>query len=141
MAFQEAGSSQGRNEVLVADTAFGSVTDRRVQFQANKGWFGGGSQEDLPLRHVTSVRVETVRHIIIAAIFGFAALGCMASGDAMAVLIGLVFAAVAVFFMWGSPRVVLNTAGGDLRPSTGWPWLKPEAQAFSSAVRSQLFKD
>jgi hypothetical protein len=43
---------------------FGSVYNNRVEFIAKKRWWSGGSHEELPLRHVTSVRVETTRSIV-----------------------------------------------------------------------------
>ncbi len=55
-------------------------------------------------------------------------------------VLGLFFVAFAVLQLWGSPRVVVNTAGGDMRPAIGWPWKKPEAEHFVMALRQELFK-
>jgi len=42
---------------------FGTVTKDRVTYFRKKGWFSGGSREDVPIRHVTSVRYEKTRSI------------------------------------------------------------------------------
>ena len=138
MALSAASIPSGRG--VFVETAFGNVSDRRVQFFANKGRFGGGVQEDLPLRHVTAVRVESPRHVIWAALFAIGGLGTFASGEAVAVLAGVCMLALAAFFLWASPKVVINAAGGDLRKSSGWPWVKNEADRFATAVREELFK-
>jgi hypothetical protein len=123
------------------NTGFGTVTDRQVIYHANKGWFSGGSREDIPLRHVTSVRVETSRRPIWGIILLLIGLVMLLSGEAGVMLVAIVLLALAVLLLWGSPKVVLNTAGGDLRPSTGFPWTKDEAERFAGALRNQLFKD
>ncbi len=128
-------------EQTIVETTFGTVTSRRIKYFAKKGWFGGGSEEDIPLRHVTSVRLETNRYLILSVILGLVGIIAIATGDPMGVLIGLVFLAATAFFLWGSPKVVVNTAGGDLRPAMGLPWVKDEANAFVQALRSELFKD
>lgn len=124
----------------VVETVFGDVTTRRIKYFAKKGWFGGGVEEDIPLRHVTSVRLETNRYIILSVILGLIGIIAIATGDPIGVLIGLAFLGIAVFLLWGSPKVVVNTAGGDLRPSVGLPWVKGEANRFVQALRDELFK-
>ena len=125
-------------EAQVASTGFGTVTDRRVVFYSKKGWFSGGSQEDLPLKHVTSVRLETNRQIVAG--LALLMLGLIFFAMDMT-FFGILVLAVAAILLWGSPRVVLNTAGSDLRVATGFPWTRDEAQTFVQAVQSQLFKD
>lgn|SRR5690554_3263831 len=126
------------NEQQVSVTGYGTVTDRRVVFHSKKGWFSGGSQEDLPLKHITSVRLETNRRVLLGIVLLLAGLISM-SADWL--FVGLVLIVVAVLLLWGSPRVVLNTAGSDLRPATGFPWTREEARTFVQAVQSQLFRD
>jgi hypothetical protein len=130
-------------EQTIAQTGFGTVTNRRVTYYYKKGWFNPGSQEDMPLRHITSVRLETSRHIVWGIIFALIGLGSLAavSQSVAYLVVAIVFLGIAVLFFWGSPRVVVNTAGGDLRPAVGWPWTRSTADAFVKALRSQLFKD
>lgn len=127
-------------EQEIAKTTFGTVTDRRVRFLAKKGWFGGGAQEDLPLRHVTSVRLETSRRPILGIALLIAALALLAAAGVVKLLF-IIPLALGILLLWGSPRVILNTAGGDLRPATGFPWTKADAQRFVSALRAQLFRE
>jgi hypothetical protein len=126
-------------------TAFGTVTDRRVIYKFKKGWFSGGNQEDIPLRHITSVRLETSRPLVGAILVGLIALvmlitGFSSDGSPIVGLIGLLVLAWAVLLLWGSPLVVINTSGNDKRPASGFPWTRPEAEKFVNALQSQLFK-
>jgi hypothetical protein len=125
---------------VAANTAFGTVTDRQVTYFYKKGWFSGGSREDLPIRHITSVRLETARHPFWAVFLILIGLVCLFAIKGAAILVGLVLVALAALLLWGSPKVVVNTAGGDLRPATGFPWTRPEAERFVNALRSELFK-
>ena len=52
---------------------------------------------------------------------------------------GVVLILLAVLLLWGSPRVVVNTAGGDLNAAKGFPWKRDTAQSFVEALRKQLF--
>lgn len=122
-------------------TPFGTVTKDRVIYRYRKGWFTGGSREDIPLRHVTSVALETSRHVVWGILLVIVALIAMAVGKAPGILIGIVLLALAVLILWGSPKVVLNTAGGDRRPSVGPPWTKRAAEEFVSSLRRELFKE
>ena len=124
----------------VTDTAFGTVTDRQVTYFYKKGWFRNGIREDLPIRHITSVRLETSRHPIWGVLFLILGISLVASGSAGGVVLGLILIAFGSLMLWGSPRVVVNTAGGDLRPATGWPWMRPQAEHFVMALRQELFK-
>ena len=99
-------------EQTFASGVFGTVTNKRVIYQRAKGWFSGGSHEDFPLKHVTSVRLETTRHILGGVLFALIGLGCLgAPGGGK--LIGAALTALAVLLLWGSPAVVVNTAGQD----------------------------
>lgn len=129
------------SEKVLASTMFGTVTDRRVTYFRNKGWFSGGSQEDLPLRHITSVRVDTARSLISGLFIGLVGFAVLGGADGGFKLIGLLLLALAVLLLWGSPKVVVNTAGGDLNASMSWPWTRAEAESFASALRNQLFKE
>lgn len=51
------------HEITYVQNRFGVVTNQRVIFYRSLGWFRGGHREDIPLRHVTSVRIGTRRHL------------------------------------------------------------------------------
>lgn len=121
-------------------TAFGTVTDRQVTYYYKKGWFSGGNREDLPLRHITSVRMETARHTALGILCLLVGIGLLMAPGATKI-VGILVLGLAALLLWGSPQVVLNTAGGDLRPATGLPWTRGEAETFVNAVRAQLFRD
>lgn len=129
------------SEKMIASTIFGTVTDRRVTYFRNKNWFSGGSQQDLPLRHVTSVRVDITRSVIGGVFLILFALVIFGSADSAGKLIALLPLALGILLLWGSPKVVVNTAGGDLNAASSWPWTREEAESFASALRGQLFKD
>jgi len=124
-------------EQTLALGVFGTVTNKRVIYQRAKGWFSGGSREDIPLKHVTSVRLDTTRHIlggVLLVILGLASLSAPGVGK----LIGAALTAFGVLLLWGSPAVVVNTSGNDKNAARGWPWERGTATAFVEAVRQQL---
>jgi hypothetical protein len=118
---------------------FGSVHSDRVAFNAKKGWFGGGISEDLPIRHVTSVRHETTRSPILGIILILCALGAFSAGEGAAGFIGIILLALGVLLLLGWPSVTINTSGNDLRRATGGIWQKEAAEEFVSAVKKALF--
>lgn len=120
---------------------FGTVMHDRVSFNVKKSFFGGTSVEDLPMRHVTSIRSETTRQIGVGILFLLIGIGCLAAGSGIVTLVGLIIAALGALFLWGFPSVTINTAGGDKRVSLGNPTQRGEADAYAAAVRQQLFKD
>jgi hypothetical protein len=125
------GSSQFAN-------SFGSVHSDRIAFFAKKGWFSGGVQEDIPIRHVTSVRLEITRRPILAIILIVGGLALFPqSGGGM--VFGLILIALSILMLIGWPKVTVNTAGNDLRTSSGGVWQKGEAEAFVTAVKKVLF--
>lgn len=134
---------QSGERVIDNTTGFGVVTDRRIQFYARKGWFNGGSIEDIPLRHITSVRLEIARPVVfgsLCVLCGLLFLIIAAEAGAAVLIIATVcFIALGVLQMWGWPKVEINTAGNDHRVASGLPWTKAEAQQFVQAVQNQLF--
>lgn len=133
---------ESRAEETFLNNIFGTVTSKRVIYNRAKGWFSGGSREDIPLKHVTAVRLETSRSIlggIVCLIFGLGMLVGNESG--VAKFFGLLLLALGVLCLWGSPMVVVNTAGNDLRPAKGAPWQQGEATSFVEALRAQLFQE
>lgn len=122
----------------IVSNEFGTVYADRIGFYAQKGWFGGGSLEELPVRHVTSVRMDIMRSPVWGIVFILAGLGGMAIGDA-AIILGILLIAWGALLLWGSPAVRVNTAGNDARPARGFPWQRGAAEAYVAAVRKALF--
>ena len=85
------------------------------------------------------MRQETSRHPIWGILLLIVGLAFLSRGSAGA-LIGAFLLFFAIVMLWGSPRVVINTAGGDMRPATDWPWKRAEAEHFVMALRQELFK-
>jgi len=125
-------------ESTSVENEFGTVTTKRVMYYRNKGWLSGGSREDIPLQHVTSVRLDTSRSIFLGALFLIFGL-VMLAAEGIFKIGGLALLFFSVIFLWGSPLVVVNTAGRDLNASKGWPWQRKNASAFVDALRTQLF--
>ena len=124
-----------QKEQIFVSNMFGSVSDKRVVYFRKKGWFSGGSREDVPLKHVTSVRIEKTRSIIGGIIFVLIGL------VTIYFVVGIIPLVIGILLLWGSPTVVVNTAGGDLNVAKGWPWQKGDAEEFVDALHKQLFKE
>jgi hypothetical protein len=125
-------------ERIFVENEFGTITNKRVIYYRAKGWFSGGSREDIPLQHVTSVRLGISRSAFLGTLFVLLSLALLgAEGDA--IILGVLFFAVAFLLFWGSPTVVVNTAGRDLNAVKGLPWQRQSADAFVEALRQQLF--
>lgn len=125
-------------EQTFVENEFGTVTSKRVIYFRSKGWFSGGSREDIPLQHVTSVRLDISRSILGGILLLLLGLTMLAAEGAIKA-VALAFLALAVLILWGSPAVVVNTSGRDLNAAKGWPWKRAEANAFVEALRHQLF--
>jgi hypothetical protein len=126
------------SERTLIENSFGTVTSKRVIYFRAKGWFSGGSREDIPLQHVTSVRLDTSRSIvfgILLLLFGLFMLG----GESGVKVVGLVVLALSILLLWGSPAVVVNTSGQDKNAARGFPWQRSEANSFVEALCQQLF--
>jgi hypothetical protein len=117
---------------------FGAVQPDRIALYARKSWFGGGSLEELPIRHVTSVRLETSRSVVGGILLVLIGLGALYMGGG-GIVVGLILAALGVVLLLGWPAVTINTAGNDLRRMTGTIFSKPAAEAYVAAVRKALF--
>jgi hypothetical protein len=113
-------------------TPFGTVTSDRLIYNVQRGWFRERSQKDIPLRHVTSVKLEIKRHPIFGILLVLVALACRAV-DPIG-LLAIVPLSLAVLLLWGLPLIRVNTDKGDLPPATGPPWTRPEAEWFVAAV-------
>lgn len=132
--------AEQQNEETFVNNPFGTVTSKRVIYYRAKGWFSGGSREDIPLKHVTSVRLDTSRNILGGVLLLLVALGLVGVGGG-GVIVALAVLALAVLLFWGSPAVVVNTAGRDLNAARGFPWQRGEASTFVEALRKQLFQE
>jgi len=118
---------------------FGTITEDRVTYFRKKSWFSGGSREDVPLKHVTSVRYDIARNAVFGVILVLVGLAMFSSPKA--VVLGVPIAALGILLVWGSPMVVVNTSGNDLNTMKSWPWNRGAAQEFADALRKKLFKD
>ena len=127
-----------QTEQTFIENEFGTVTTKRVVYFRKKGWFSGGSREDIPLQHVTSVRLETSRSLLGGILLLLVGLGLLAA-DGGIKIVGVILILPAVLLLWGSPMVVVNTAGGDLNAAKGLPWKRSAADSFVEALRKQLF--
>lgn len=127
-------------EQTFVENEFGTVTNKRVIYYRSKSWFSGGSREDIPLKHVTSVRLETSRSVLLGILLLLIGLACLGAGDG-APIIGIFLLALSVLLLWGSPTVVVNTAGNDVNTAKGLPWTKKNASGFVEALRKQLFHE
>src|SRR5437879_4428143 len=117
-----------QGEQTIVENSFGTVTSKRVIYYRSKGWLSGGSREDIPLQHVTSVRLDTPRKILAGLVLLVIGMGCLASGSGGAITAGIVVIILAILLLWGSPAVVVNTAGRDLNAAKGLPWQRAEAK-------------
>jgi|RhiMethySRZTD1v2_1073278.scaffolds.fasta_scaffold569819_2 hypothetical protein len=127
-----------QTERVLVENEFGTITNKRVIYYRSKGWFSDGSREDIPLQHVTSVRVGISRSVFVGTLFVLVSLALLgAEGDA--IVLGVIFFAVAFLLMWGSPTVVVKTSGRNLKAAKGLPWQRQSADDFVDALRQQLF--
>lgn len=126
-------------EQTLIQNIFGAVTNRRVTYYRNKGWLSGGSREDIPLQHVTSVRVDISRSLLVGVFLLLASVGMIASSSIGVMVLGLAVLCLGIMLLWGSPAVTVNTAGQDLNAMKGLPWQRKEAEQFVEALRKQLF--
>lgn len=129
----------GQPEQNLIQSNFGTLTTKRVIFYRAKSWFSGGSRQDIPLQHVTSVQIDTARNMGWGLILLIIGLILIVNGGDKAGM-GAFSIALAIFLLWGSPVVVVNTAGNDINAAKGYPWHRTEANKFVESLRSQLFK-
>lgn len=128
-------TAETQGEQTYVNNLFGQVTDKRVVYFRKKTRFSGGSREDVPLKHITSVRVDTSKNVvggILLVIIGIFLLWFV---------VGIIPLVYGILLLWGSPTVVVNTTGGDREGMQGWPWDRQHAEEFVSGLRNQLFKD
>lgn len=139
MSAQVSQAGAPTQEQTLVTTIFGTVTNKRVIYNRARGWFSGGSREDIPLAHVTSVRIDIKRHLLAGVLLILIGLSMALAGSGAGVqAVGAVLVAVAVLVLWGSPTVHVNTAGQDKSRASGFPWQRDQAISFVEAIRQQL---
>jgi hypothetical protein len=120
-------------EILLTDTWFGLVTNKRVIYFSGMKWGRGGSRKDVPIQHITSVGHDIEQHIIKGIFL---------------IIFGVIFAIVIIGIFWfirglynilGYPTISINTSGQDKSIMTGKPKHKVDAEKFSSHLRNALF--
>jgi hypothetical protein len=121
-------------ETTYVNNIFGLVTDKRVVYHPHRGWLIGGLEEDRPLSHVASVRVETSRNLIGGILL------VLVGVPAIIALVGVIFILFGVCLLWGSPTVVVNTTDGNREVMKGWPWHRGLADDFVKALQGQIVK-
>lgn len=119
--------------------SFGSVYSNRIEFKTKKHWWSGGKHEELPLRHITSVSLETSRSIILSGILVLIGAACVSSGEVGVVILGVVLGLIGLVLLVGHPSVAINTAGQDRRHIAGAPGSKSDADEFVKAVREKMY--
>lgn len=139
--------SKSAREQEVLSNKFGTITDKRVIFLSKKDLFNTGSQEEIPLKQVVSVRFYQQKSIV-AMIVG--SMGIVLPLVAVALLRGSIIALVGggmiiTLCVWiaylgftGFPTVVLTTAGGTITQAKGWPKDKSEAKAFALVLNEKI---
>ena len=134
--------SEMQGEQTFVSNVFGTVTSKRVIYNRAKGWLSGGSREDIPLKHVTSVRLDISRSVLAGVLFALIGFTMLVGADSGGwKFCGAILFFLAVLCFWGSPLVVVNTAGTDLSAAKGTPWQRHEAESFVETLRAQLFRE
>lgn len=116
----------------------GTISGDRLTFYAKSSLVGSRRQVDVPVRHVSSVKVE-VKRSLWGVVLGLVGLALFAAGP-VGVIFGLLLIGLGVILLWGTPSVVV-TAGIDKHLSVGPPWNRPPLDEFANALRSRLFPE
>lgn len=127
------------NEIF--SNEFGTIRPNRVTYYRKKGFLSGGSEEDIPLRHVTSVRYEVTRPWIWGTILVLAGLPVAFEIGGFYFLLGGLMVLVGVILILGFPTVSIGTSSGDKERMLGKPWKKSGPQDFVRALKEELFKE
>jgi hypothetical protein len=115
-------------------TPFGTVTPDRLIYNVQWSWITEGSQKEIALGDITSVKMEIKRYQFFGIFFLLIAIACRAF-DSIGTLIAIVPLSLAVLLLWGFPTVKVKTDDEGEFPSIhGPPWSRPEAEWFVAAV-------
>jgi hypothetical protein len=138
--------SRGSREQEVLRNKFGTITDKRVIFLSKRDLFNSGSQEEIPIMQVVSVRFYQQKSVptIIAGVIGIVLPVVVVSllpGNFIALISGAIIIGlclcIAYIGITGFPSVAVTTAGGKTTQARGWPNEKSEAKAFALVLREK----
>lgn len=139
--------SRDSREQEVISNSFGTVTDKRIIFPSKKSLFNSGSQEEIPLKQVASVRCDQQKSIIaiLAGSIGIVlpiVVVALLRGNLIALMSGAIIIGLCVWITYlgvtGFPTVTVTTAEGKSTQATGWPNDKSEAKAFALVLREKI---
>jgi hypothetical protein len=139
--------SRGSREQEVLKNKFGTITDKRVIFLSKRDLFNSGSQEEMPLMQVVSVRFYQQKSFvaIIAGSLGIVlplVVVSLLPGNLIALMIGAIIIGLCLCIAYvgiaGFPTVAVTTAGGKTTQARGWPNDKSEAKAFALVLREKI---
>lgn len=115
---------------------FGVVTDRRVVLSDRVG------DVDIPIRHITSVSIGTIRHPWLSILFLIGAVTLAIDSFAWTgYALGALSLGIAGALFVGRPQIGIRTVDGTNRTIPCHPWQGDEADRFADAVRRQLFAE
>ena len=120
--------NQQSEQTFFQNEAFGEVTDKRVIFR--RKWFCGVSRVDIPLKHVTSVRLDTNRSLLLIATPIVVAVACFYVRSEFAISVGVFALMLDALLLWGSPTIVVNTSGRDTREAPRSTLVSATGQRF-----------
>jgi hypothetical protein len=134
-------------EQEVISNSFGTVTDKRIIFPNKKSLFNKGSQEEIPLKQVASVRCYQQKSIvaILAGSIGIVlpiVVIALLRGNLIALMTGAIIIGLCVWITYlgitGFPTVTVTTTEGKNTQAMGWPNDKSEAKAFALVLREKI---
>ncbi len=138
--------SRGAREQEVLRNKFGTITDKRVIFLSKRDLFNSGSQEEIPIMQVVSVRFYQQKSLpaIIAGSIGIVlplVVVALLPGNLIALLSGAIIIGLCLCIAYigiaGFPTVTITTAGRKTTQARGWPNEKSEAKAFALVLREK----
>lgn len=122
-------------ETTYVENLFGLVTDKRVVYHRDRGWFRVGLKQEVPLEHVKSVSLGISRHLIGGIIFVLIGLLTIIA------LVGAYLILLGACLLWGSPAIVVNTTDGKREVMRSWPWHRGPAYDFARALQDRIGSD
>lgn len=123
-----------QGEKIIWEGDIGAVTDRRVIYVLERRLLKliplSKSVESIPLRHVTSVKMDSTRNTAMGILL--IALGIIT----LIVGIGLILLVAGIVMLIGENFVAINTTGGDKRKVRA---KKEVGSQFVAAINSAIF--
>ncbi|MGY6529965.1 MAG: hypothetical protein ACXITR_08550 [Cyanobacterium sp.] len=126
--------TSGSSEQIIIENCFGIVTTKTVTYKIEEN-YTPVVKKTIPIKQVVSVQCYTDKMIfpgLFSIILGLVFLES---------IIGIIPLIFGIFMLWGFPTVNVVTTKRITTHSSGWPWQRKEAQAFTNALHNQLFKD